>query len=173
MWIRYGKSFKSSFKIRTMLIRFMPNYWDCQREDSLDFDGRATDNISALLSFDVSSSTRSSFVQIINSSISLKYLYNPPHSLSVRSWFHAKITLICSLSFYNRFGIKVEIYQFFSFLISTLHTQWIALKLHQQKFLAWVYNTCKNEIIQVIHNRLRANFYCGIFLWLTVFIQQF
>ena len=71
-------------------------------------NGRATNSFSVLRSFDISLFTKSSFVQIMNSFISLKLLYNPQHCLLVRRCCHAKTTLICSLSFYNKFGIKVD-----------------------------------------------------------------
>ena len=78
------QSTDNAHSIHVQLLRSPPRrlFWT--------LNGRTTHSINVLRSSDISSSTRSSFVRIMNSSISLRLLYNSPHCLSVRSCFTPK-----------------------------------------------------------------------------------
>ena len=86
--------------------------------------------------------SRSPFVNTVNSSISLKLLYNPPYYLSVWSFSKCKMVLI-SLALYNLFSLKIEFHQFPFLLDCKGHLQWISLKLHQKKFLTYIFDVRK------------------------------
>ena len=105
-WMWYGKSLKSSFTLRTVLIQLRPNSWECRQQDFFGFWTADKRSASILLSSGTSGSARSSFINIMNSSFSLKLLYNPPYCLSVSNFSNCKMYLILSLGFNNRFGLK-------------------------------------------------------------------
>ena len=124
---------------------------------------RQADSINVLWSSGSSGSARSPFVNIVNSLKLLYNLYNPPYCLSVWSFSNCKMTLILSLGLHDRFGLKVEFYQFPFLLNCKRHPQWISLKLHQKKFLTYIYDVWKENRIQISRCRIRVKWFCGTF----------
>ena len=94
-------------------------FWTLNRSQMNSFN--------VLLSSGSSGMARSTFINFMNSSFSLKLLYNPPH-------------------LNNQFGLKVKFHQFFFFLLNIKrHIHWISLTLHQKKFLTYIYYACRKK----------------------------
>ena len=73
---------------------------------------RHADIVNVLWNSGSSGSSRYPFVNIVNSSINLKLLYNLPCYLSIWSLSNCKMALIMSLDLNNSCSIKVEFHQF-------------------------------------------------------------